>query len=81
MSVNSSDNVQKYCNTRIIHSNDLTNGCSSNWRADWARFVGKTYAQVLKINILAKYVKASQTRLKLKHSSNPKVMPSQSALQ
>ena len=32
----------------------MKNGCSSNWRADWARLAGKTYAQVLKTNKLAK---------------------------
>ena len=41
--------VQKSCNTRIVYSKDLKNGCSSNWRADWAKFVGKTYAQVVKV--------------------------------
>ena len=43
-------NVQKFCH-RIVQSKNLKNRCSSNWRADWARFVGKTYAQVVKVKI------------------------------
>ena len=31
-----------------MYARDLKNGSSSNWRADWARFAGKTYAQVVK---------------------------------
>ena len=42
------NNVEKFCNTRIVHSKNFKNGCSANWRADWAKFVGKTYAQVVK---------------------------------
>ena len=33
--------------TRVVYSKNLQNGCSYNWRADWAKFVGKTYAQVV----------------------------------
>ena len=33
---------------RIVYSNVCTHSCSANWRADWAMYVGKTYAQVLK---------------------------------
>ena len=54
MFVYSSHNDQKYCKTRKVHSNDLKNGCTSNLRVDWARFIGKTYAQVFKTNKLAK---------------------------
>ena len=36
--------------TRIVVSKNVHNGCSFNWRADWARLQGKTYAQVVKAN-------------------------------
>ena len=41
-------NKVKMFNTRNVYSNVYTNNCSLNWRADWSRFSGKTYAQVLK---------------------------------
>ena len=47
-SVNNCVTVKKSGKTRIVYSKDLKNGCSYNWRADWATFVGKTYAQVVK---------------------------------
>ena len=49
MSVNNCHNVQNNFNTKIVHSKDLKKGCSSNWGADWARFVGKMYAQIVKV--------------------------------
>ena len=47
-SVNNCVTVKKSGKRRIVYSKDLKNGCSYNWRADWATFVGKTYAQVVK---------------------------------
>ena len=41
-------NKQQMFNTRVVYSNVCTNSGSFNWRADWARYSGKTYAQVLK---------------------------------
>ena len=36
--------------SKIVYSTVVNNGLSVNWKADWARFRGKTYAQVLKSN-------------------------------
>ena len=35
-----------YNKTRVIHNSNANNGCSSNWRADWSRVLGRSYAQV-----------------------------------
>ena len=35
---------------RTVYSNVCSHSSSSNWRADWAWYSGKTYAQVLKTN-------------------------------
>ena len=40
-----------YYATRTVYSNNLCNGTSSNWKADWARFTGKSYAQVVGSNL------------------------------
>ena len=47
-SVNSHETVKKLGKTRVVYSKELRNGCSYNWRADWAKLIGKTYAQVVK---------------------------------
>ena len=50
-SVNSSklpNNV--YCASRVVYNSILYNGTSSNWKADWARFIGKSYSQVVGCN-------------------------------
>ena len=47
-------NVNKHVkihNQRLVYSNVCNNGVSVNWRADWARYQGKSYAQVVKSNI------------------------------
>ena len=36
-----------YNKTRVIHNSNANNGCSSNWRADWSRVLGRSFAQVL----------------------------------
>ena len=47
-SVKNCSKIQKSCKENVVYSKNLKNGCSSNWKADWARFTGKTYAQVVK---------------------------------
>ena len=47
--LNDARNVS-YINTRLICNNNVHNGCSSNWRADWSKFVGRTYAEVVSSN-------------------------------
>ena len=46
--------------SRIVHNSSLHNGTSSNWKADWARFLGKSYSQVVGSNLVAVKVKAQQ---------------------
>ena len=48
--VNVNKCVKKY-KSKIVYATLVNNGSSINWKADWARFRGKTYAQVLKSNI------------------------------
>ena len=48
--VNVNKCVKKY-KSKIVYATVVNNGISINWMADWARFRGKTYAQVLKSNI------------------------------
>ena len=58
-SVNSSqlpNNV--YCASRVVYNSILYNGTSSNWKADWARFIGKSYSQVMGSNLATAKVKA-----------------------
>ena len=48
------NNVQKtgvsYTSTRFVYNTNTHNGCSSNWKADWSKFLGRTYAQVVSSN-------------------------------
>ena len=48
------NNVHKSCvsytSTRFICNTNVHNGCSSNWRADWSKFLGRTYTQVVSSN-------------------------------
>ena len=37
--------------TRTVYTNNSNNGFSHNWKADWARILGKTYAQVVKFGM------------------------------
>ena len=39
-----------YSKTRVIHNNNVNNGCSSNWKADWSRLLGRLYAEVVSSN-------------------------------
>ena len=48
--VNVNKCVKKY-KSKIVYATVVNNGISINWKADWAQFRGKTYAQVLKSNI------------------------------
>ena len=49
--VNKSQNSHVlYTKTRVICNPDVHNGCSSNWRADWLKFLGRTYAEVVVSN-------------------------------
>ena len=34
---------------RIVNNSVLTHACSSNWRADYHKYKGSSYAQVLKL--------------------------------
>ena len=45
---NTSDVV--YTKTRVISNYNVHNGCSNNWRADWSKFVGRSYAEVVSSN-------------------------------
>ena len=49
-----------YCASRIVYNSSLYNGTISNWKADWARFIGKSYSQVVGSNVAAAKVKAQQ---------------------
>ena len=79
--VNNGHNSQKYCKSRIVSSNVSSNGYSLNWRADWARLVGKTYAQVLnttrsvKDDLRVHIEKSSPTKLIVNVNSNTKLVP------
>ena len=46
--VNKNKNVKKFV-PRIVGSKMINNGVSVNWRAEWARFAGKTYMKVLQM--------------------------------
>ena len=48
-------NVVKNYKPRTVYSNLTYNGSSYNWKADWARFVGKTYAKVVLSNVNKKH--------------------------
>ena len=51
LNVNNAQNTHvSYTNTRLICNTNVHNGCSSNWRADWSKFVGRTYAEVVSSN-------------------------------
>ena len=39
-----------YTNTRFICNTNVHNGCSSNWRADWPKFLSRTYAEFVSSN-------------------------------
>ena len=47
-----------YCASRVVCNNSSLNGTSSNWKADWAKFIGKSYAQVVGSNLATAKVKA-----------------------
>ena len=49
-----------YCTSRVVVNSNLYNGTSSNWKADWARFIGKSYSQVVGSNLATAKVKAQQ---------------------
>ena len=49
-----------YCASRIVYNSSLYNGTSSNWKADWARFIGKSYSQFVGSNLATAKVKAQQ---------------------
>ena len=49
-----------YCTSRVVCNSNLYNGTSSNWKADWARFIGKSYSQVVGSNLATAKVKAQQ---------------------
>ena len=46
--------------TRTVYSNNSNNGCSHNWKADWARILGKTYAQVVKFGMKQEHTVQNQ---------------------
>ena len=48
-SYNLTNNV--YCASRVVCNSSSLNGTSCNWKADWARFIGKSYAQVVGSNL------------------------------
>ena len=51
LNVNNAQNTHvSYTDTRLICNTNVHNGCSSNWRADWSKFVGRTYAEVVSSN-------------------------------
>ena len=50
-----SKNVVKNYKPRTVYSNVTYNGSSYNWKADWARFVAKTYAKVVLSNVSKKH--------------------------
>ena len=51
LNVNNAQNTHvSYTNTRLMCNTNVHNGCSSNWRADWPKFVGRTYAEVVCAN-------------------------------
>ena len=50
LSVNNNCESKEVYKTRIVLSKNVHNGCIFNWRADWARLQGKTYAKVVKAN-------------------------------
>ena len=41
-----------YCTSRVVCNSNLYNGTSSNWKADWSRFIGKSYSQVVGSNLV-----------------------------
>ena len=47
---NAQNNYVSYTNIRLICNTNVHNGCSSNWRAHWSKFVGRTYAEVVSSN-------------------------------
>ena len=47
-----------YYASRTLYSNKVCNGTSSNWKADWARLTGKSYAQVASSNLTKAKVKS-----------------------
>ena len=47
-----------YCASRVVHNSTLCNVNSSNWKADWARFIGKSDSQVVGSNLATAKVKA-----------------------
>ena len=51
-----------YNKTRVIYNSVVNNGCSSNWRADWSRLLGRSYAEVVGSNP-AKRVHEDQKRI------------------
>ena len=55
---------------KIVYATVSNNGSSINWRADWSRFKGKTYAQVLQSNICRPCESQVQTFSKLKANSH-----------
>ena len=57
-----------YCASRIVYNSNLYNGTSSNWKADWARFIGKSYSQVVVLNLDTAKVKAQQISSNTKNS-------------
>ena len=44
-------NVVNSHKARTVYTNNNNNGFSHNWKADWARILGKTYAQVVKFGM------------------------------
>ena len=58
--------------SKIVYSTMSNNGFSVNWKTDWARFRGKTYAQVLKCNIDSNCGSQVQIRSKINVSCSKK---------
>ena len=40
-----------YNKTKVTHSSNVNNGCISNWKADWYRLLGRSYAEVVSSNL------------------------------
>ena len=51
-----------YNKSRVVYNSKTINGCSSNWKADWYRLQGKSYAQVVCSNLVNNSSKDSKSR-------------------
>ena len=66
---NSQSSDVLYTKTRVICRSNLYNGCSSNWRADWPRILGRTYAEVVSSNPSSSvYIDSNKVKLTTKSS-------------